>query len=102
VVRHGSVAITSVTPQEGLVTIQTLGEGDILGWSWLLPPYRWHFGARATEPTALIAFDAQCVRNKCEHDRAFGYEIMRRFAQIMASRLEATHLQLMNVYEYHA
>ncbi|MCL4812384.1 MAG: cyclic nucleotide-binding domain-containing protein [Vicinamibacteraceae bacterium] len=99
VVRHGSIAITSVTPQEGLVTIQTLDEGDILGWSWLLPPYRWHFGARALEPAALISLDATCVRTKCEHDHEFGYEIMRRFAQVMASRLEATHLQLMNVYE---
>jgi CRP/FNR family transcriptional regulator, cyclic AMP receptor protein len=100
VVRQGSVAIASLTPHEGLVTIQTLGDGDVLGWSWLLPPYRWHFSARALEPTALMALDAGCVRAKCEQDPVFGYEIMRRFSQVMASRLEATHLQLMNVYEH--
>ena len=100
IVRHGSIAITSVTPQEGLVTIQTLGESEVLGWSWLLPPYRWHFGARALEPSVVVALDANCVRGKCDSDPEFGYQIMRRFAQVMASRLEATHIQLMNVYEH--
>ena len=100
VVRHGAVAVASITPHEGLVVIQTISDGDVLGWSWLLPPYRWHFGAYAIEPTSLVSLDATCVRKKCDNDPLFGYEIMRRFAQVMASRLEATHLQLMNVYEY--
>jgi len=100
IVRHGSIAITSITPHEGLVTIQTLGQGEVLGWSWLLPPYRWHFGARALEPTVVVGLDATCVRGKCEQDLEFGYEIMTRFAQVMASRLEATHLQLLNIYEH--
>jgi CRP-like cAMP-binding protein len=100
VIRHGSVAIASITPHEGLVAIQTVGDGDVLGWSWLLPPYQWHFGAYAVEPTTLVALDAVCVRTKCEQDRDFGFEIMRRFAQVMASRLEATHLQLLSVYEH--
>ena len=100
VVRHGSVAVASVTPHEGLVVIQTVSDGDVLGWSWLLPPFRWHFGAYAIEPTSLVRLDATCVRKKCEDDAQFGYEIMRRFAQVMASRLEASHIQLMNVYEY--
>jgi CRP-like cAMP-binding protein len=101
VVRHGSIAVASITPHEGLVVIQTVSDGDVLGWSWLLPPFRWHFGAYAIEPTSLVALDATCVRKKCEGDAKFGYQIMRRFAQVMASRLEATHLQLMNVYENH-
>ena len=100
VVRHGGIAIATITPHEGLVVIQTVGDGDVLGWSWLLPPYRWHFGAYATEPTTLVALNAACVRGKCESDPEFGFEIMRRFAQVMASRLEAMHLQLMNVYEH--
>ena len=100
VVRHGSVAVASITPQEGLVVIQTVSDGDVLGWSWLLPPFRWHFGAYAIEPTSLVALDATCVRKKCEDDAGFGYQIMRRFAQVIAWRLEAMHLQLMNVYEY--
>jgi CRP-like cAMP-binding protein len=100
VIRHGSVAVASITPHEGLVVIQTVGAGEVLGWSWLLPPYRWHFGAYATEPTSVVAIDAGAVRARAEQDPAFGYEVMRRFAQVMASRLEATHLQLMNVYEH--
>lgn len=100
VVRHGSVAIQTMTPHEGAVTIQTIGEGDILGWSWLLPPYRWHFSARALQPAVVLGLDAACVRGKCDQDPAFGYDIMRSFAQVIAWRLEAMHLQLMNVYEY--
>jgi CRP/FNR family cyclic AMP-dependent transcriptional regulator len=101
VIRHGSVSIASITPHEGLVTIQTVGDGEVLGWSWLVPPYRWHFGAHATEPTTLVAIDAARVRSLCERDHEFGFELMRRFAQVMASRLEAMHLQLLNVYEHH-
>ena len=100
VVRHGAVAIASITPHEGLVVIQTVSDGDVLGWSWLLPPYRWHFSARALQPAVVLGLDAACVRGKCDQDPAFGYDIMRSFAQVIAWRLEAMHLQLMNVYEY--
>ena len=100
VVRHGAVAIASITPHEGLVVIQTISDGDVLGWSWLLPPYRWHFGARATETTSVVAFNAACVREQLERDHELGFRIMRRFAQLMATRLEALSLQLTNVYEY--
>jgi CRP-like cAMP-binding protein len=99
-VRRGRVAIATLTPHQGLITIQTVGDGDVLGWSWLVPPYEWHFAARAVEPTAVIVVNGDCVRGKCEEDRAFGYLIMRRVAQVMASRLEAMHLQLLNVYEH--
>ena len=100
VLRQGRVALEIHAPGRGALTISTIGENEVLGWSWLLPPYHWHFGAYAVEPTTLISLDAVCVRGKCEHDPVFGFEIMRRFAQVMASRLEATHLQLMNVYEH--
>jgi CRP/FNR family transcriptional regulator, cyclic AMP receptor protein len=100
VVRRGRVAITALTPHEGAVTIKTVDEGQIVGWSWLLPPYTWRFAARALEPTVVIALDAECVRRKSEDDHELGYQIMRRFAEVMASRLEATHMQLLNVYEH--
>ena len=99
-IQHGRVAIASLTPHEGPVTIQTLGDGDILGWSWMLPPYRWHFGARALETTSVIAFNGACVREQLERDHELGYRTMRRFAQVMATRLEAISLQLTNAYEY--
>lgn len=99
-IQRGRVAIASVTPHEGPVTIQTVGDGDLLGWSWLVAPYRWHFGARAIEPTSVVAFNAACVRQQLEIDHRLGYLMMRRFAQVMASRLEAVSLQLTNAYEY--
>lgn len=99
-IQRGRVAIASVTPHEGPVTIQTVGDGDILGWSWLLPPYRWHFGARAIEATSVVAFNAACVREQLERDHELGFRLMRRFAQVMASRLEALSKQLTSVYEY--
>jgi CRP-like cAMP-binding protein len=99
-IQRGRVAIASITPHEGPVTIQTVGDGDILGWSWMLPPYRWHFGARAIEATSVIAFNAACVREQLERDHELGFRTMRRFSQVMASRLEAMSLQLINVYEH--
>jgi CRP/FNR family cyclic AMP-dependent transcriptional regulator len=98
VVRFGKVSVEVYNPQKGGITIQTLGEGDILGWSWLIAPYQWHFDARATELTRAIALDGKCLRGKCEEDRDFGYELLKRFAGIMASRLEATRVQLLDVY----
>jgi CRP-like cAMP-binding protein len=99
-IQRGRIAIASITPHEGPVTIQTVGDGDILGWSWMLPPFRWHFSARAIEATSVVAFNAACVREQIERDHELGYVIMRRFAQVMANRLESMSLQLMNVYEY--
>jgi CRP/FNR family cyclic AMP-dependent transcriptional regulator len=63
-----------------------------------VPPYRWHFDARAVELTRAIALDGECLRGKCEEDHDLGYEIMKRFALVIAERLEATRLQLLDVY----
>lgn len=98
VLRHGKVALEIVAPQRGPIIVETLGEGDILGWSWLIPPYNWHFDARAVELTRAIALDGKCLRTKCEQDHDLGYELLKRFAHIMEQRLEATMLQLLDVY----
>ena len=98
-IQRGRVAIASLTPHEGPVTIQSVGDGDLLGWSWLVPPYRCHFGARALEETSVVAFNAACVREQLERDHELGHLVMRRFAQVMASRLEAMSAQLTSVYE---
>ena len=97
-VRKGRVAVESFSPEHGAITIQTRCDGEVLGWSWLVPPYRWHFDARATEQTRVIALDGKCLREKCEKDHDLGYELMKRFALIIAERLEATRLQLLDVY----
>jgi CRP-like cAMP-binding protein len=97
-IRQGHVALEMAVPARGAVTVQTMGEGDVLGWSWLFPPYRWHFDARATELTRAIALDGKCLREKCEQDHVLGFELVKRFAQIIERRLQATRLQLLDVY----
>ena len=97
-IRQGKVALEIFTPERGPISIQTLGEGEVLGWSWLFPPYHWHFDARAVELTRAIALDGACLRKKCDEDHELGYELMKRFAQIIEQRLQATRVQLLDVY----
>jgi CRP-like cAMP-binding protein len=97
-VRHGRIAVQIAVPGRGAVTVETLGEDDVLGWSWLLPPYRWHFDAEAIEPCRLVAFDVRCVRKKFEADPRLGFELLRRFAAVIVERLQATRLRLLDVY----
>ena len=96
-IRHGRVALDIAAPNR-TVTIQTLGEGEILGWSWLLPPYRWIFDARAVEMTRAIALDGECLRTKCEDDHDLGYELLKQFGDNMMQKLQATRLQLLDLY----
>ncbi|MEA3297181.1 MAG: cyclic nucleotide-binding domain-containing protein [candidate division Zixibacteria bacterium] len=96
--RHGRVLIETNIPHKGPIIIRSRSEGEIIGWSWLLSPYRWHFDARAVELTRAIALDGKCLRNKCEEDHDLGYEVMKRFALLIAEGLESTRLQLMDIY----
>ena len=98
VVRHGSVAIESHAPARGAMTIETIGPGEVVGWSWLFPPYRWHFDARALTQVRATAFDGACLRGKCDDDPGLGYDLMQRFAQVMIDRLQATRLRLLDLY----
>lgn len=96
--RHGRVAFELTAPGMGPVTFQTLGSGEVVGVSWLIPPYRWTFDARAIELTRAIALDAACLRQKCEADHDLGYEMMKRFMPVLIRRLHATRLQILDVY----
>ena len=102
IIRHGKVSLEIFTPDRGPITIQTIGEGEVLGWSWLIPPYHWHYDARALELTRAIALDGKCLRMKCEQDHDLGYELLKRFAHLITQRLEATRIQLLDVYGIHA
>jgi CRP-like cAMP-binding protein len=102
VLRHGRVSLETFVPGRGTVTIETLEPGDVIGWSWLFPPYRWHFDARALADLRLTSFDGACLRGKCDADPRLGYELMTRFAQVMIERLQATRLRLLDVYGYAA
>lgn len=97
VVRAGRVALQVNAPQRR-VTIQTVGENEIVGASWLVAPYRWSFDAKALELTRALSFDAACLRGKCEDDHSLGYEMMKRFTPILIQRLQATRLQILDVY----
>ena len=97
-IRQGMVALELHVPHAGVVRLETLGEGDILGWSWLVSPYLWHFDAQVVEPVRALVLDGKCLRNKSEQDHDLGYELLKRFASLMEQRLEATRLQLLDVY----
>jgi CRP/FNR family transcriptional regulator, cyclic AMP receptor protein len=98
IIRRGRVSLEVFVPERGQIMVETLDEGDVLGWSWLFPPYRWQFDARALELTRAIALDGQCLRGKCEEDPRLGYELMKRFAQIMVGRLQSTRIRLLDLY----
>jgi CRP-like cAMP-binding protein len=97
-IRRGKIAVEAFAAERGSLIIDTLTDGDILGWSWLIPPYHWHFDAKAVDLTRAIALDARCLRTKCEQDHDLGYELLKRFSQIIEDRLQATRVQLLDLY----
>lgn len=97
VVRRGLIALESRGPT-GSVVIDTADEGDVVGWSWLVAPYRWTFDARAAEETSVISFDGACLRGKCEQDTALGYALLQRVVQVMGARLKSARVRLLDLY----
>ena len=93
-VLDGEVALESTTRERGSVLLQTIGANDVLGWSWLFPPYYWHFDARALKPTKAIFFYGTWLRENCERDHDFGYEMMKRMSAVIIKRLQATRKKL--------
>jgi CRP-like cAMP-binding protein len=98
VLRSGRIAVEVDAPGRGPLIIETIGPGDVLGVSWLLPPYRWTFTARALEPTRTIAIDAASVRAMAERDPAFGYKLYQRFAVVIHSRLVSARVRALDLY----
>jgi CRP/FNR family cyclic AMP-dependent transcriptional regulator len=94
----GSVALEVEIATRGHHIVQTIHSGEVLGWSWLFPPYRWSFGALAIDPTRVIRCEAEKLREMQDTDCALGYDLMKRFAYVMMSRLSATRLQLVDFY----
>jgi CRP/FNR family cyclic AMP-dependent transcriptional regulator len=97
-IRTGRLTLEMDVPPRGTVRIQTIGAGEVLGWSWLISPYRWHFSACAVADVRALALDGECLREKCDKDHDFGYEILERLSRVMEQRLEATRLQLVDSY----
>lgn len=98
IIRHGSAAVMAYRRRQGSITLQTLHDGDILGGSWLVPPFKYYFDAKALTLVRAVSFDANCLRGRCEVDHELGYQMMQRFATVMTQRLNATRLQLLDVY----
>jgi CRP-like cAMP-binding protein len=100
--RHGRVALEIGPPgEERTLTIQHIETGEVLGWSWLVPPYKWHFDARAVWQTRAIALDGKYIRQRCEEQHDFGYALFKRFSPIIMQRLQATRLQLLEAHSKH-
>lgn len=97
-VRRGAVAIEIHAPGRGPITIETVGPGAVVGWSWLVPPYRCHFDARASTPVGAVALDGACLRSKAETDPVLGYALMKRVATVLVERLQMTRVRLLDVY----
>jgi CRP-like cAMP-binding protein len=89
-IQKGRVALEARDPPGSPTLIQTLGSGDVLGWSWLFPPFAWHFSARAVDPVRAIALDAGHLLSSAEADHEFGYELMKRVSRLVIERLQAT------------
>jgi CRP/FNR family transcriptional regulator, cyclic AMP receptor protein len=98
VIHHGRVSVEIYRARRGPVTIQSLGETDVLGWLWFDQPYHWHLDAKALELTRVISLEVKCLRAKCDQDHDFGYELMRRYAHHLAVQFRVTKLQLADMY----
>jgi len=91
------VALDLNVPGQGPTRIETIGIGELLGWSWLFPPFTWAFGAVAIGPVEAFEFDGRAVRACSEADPALGYELTQRLVQVIANRLQATRIRLISV-----
>ena len=98
-IREGGLSLEVASPKFGGIVIQTVHAGEILGWSWLFPPYRWHFDARTLEQVRATSLNGKCLREKCEKDPKLGFALMKRFAGVLVDRLQSTRLQLIEAYE---
>jgi CRP-like cAMP-binding protein len=98
VMREGTVSVEIFAPGVGAVTFDTVEAGEVLGFSWLVPPYRGHFDVRAMGFVRAFALDGVCLRGKCEKDPTLGYQLLKRVSQVIMQRLEAMQIQLLDVY----
>lgn len=97
VVRRGRVAVETRQPT-GSVVLDSAQAGDVLGWSWLVPPHRWTFDARASEDTSVIVFDGACLRGRCLEDPRLGYTLLQRVVGVMSERIQSARVRLLDLY----
>ncbi|HET7314281.1 cyclic nucleotide-binding domain-containing protein [Salinisphaera sp.] len=98
-IRRGAISIEVAAISGPALEMQHLGPGEVVGWSWLIPPYRWHFQARALEDSDVLVFDGDAILARCESDPKFGYELFKRFSALMSRRLSSARQKMME--EWH-
>ena len=98
VIRHGRVALEAHDPRRQAMVVATVGDGEVAGWSWLVPPYRWMFDGRAVSSVSAVALDGACLRGKCDQDPVLGYALMQRVTHIMYERLQDARMRLLDLY----
>lgn len=101
IIRQGKVALEVCPPGKKPITVQTVSDGEVLGWAWMVSPYHWHFDAQAVELTRAIVLDGKCLRKKCGEDHTLGYELLSRLLPVIGQTMEATKMQLLDVYGVH-
>lgn len=97
-IQAGRVGLELHVPGRGAVRVSTVGEGEVIGWSWINAPYRWHLDARAVEPGRALVLDGATLLARCEADPKLGFEVARRLLRVVQKRLEALRLQVLDVY----
>ncbi len=95
---EGEVGVSVHQPHRGSLPVESLGAGDLLGWSWLTPPHIWQLDASANGEVRAVAFDASCIRQQMARDHELGYQLLRRFVDVISHRLQASRLQRLDVY----
>jgi CRP/FNR family cyclic AMP-dependent transcriptional regulator len=98
VIRRGRVALQVHSPARGSLVTDTMDEGEVLGWSWLVPPYSYFADAEAVTPVSATALDGACLRGKCEADPQLGYELLKRVTSVMYQRMQSARIRLLDVY----
>jgi CRP/FNR family transcriptional regulator, cyclic AMP receptor protein len=98
VIRHGRVALEIHSPERGPLIIETIDGGEVLGWSWLVPPYRYFSDARAVTPVSATVLDGTCLRGKCEEDAELGYQLLKRVAAVMYQRMQSARIRMLDIY----
>ena len=97
---QGRISVEIFSARRGPVTLQTLGEGDVLGWlGFEEKPYHWHLDARAVSLTRALSLEVRCLQAKCEADHDLGYAIMKRFAHSLAKAFRERSLQLTDMFQ---
>lgn len=95
---EGKVLLLNNVPAKDITPLESISAPNVIGWSWLLPPYRWHFDVKAQSPVSCLVVHAMCLLGKMETDKEFGYEMYKRFFNVVVDRLQASRLQVLDVY----